>query len=70
MIPLEHFAFILCGMVVLLIQIRGKNFVTSVYVQEFTHANYAKWYRKAFPSDVKGLQFDVYSNYLLKSIFL
>ena len=40
-------------------------------IQEFTHANNAKCNKKKeFPSDVKGLQFDVYGNHLLKSILL
>ena len=34
-------------------------------MQEITHANNAKCYKKEFPLDVKGLQFDIY----LKSIF-
>ena len=51
------------------IQISGKNFVTSVYGWK-TNVSNAKCYTKVFPPDVKGLNFDVYSNYLLKSLFL
>ena len=42
----------------------------NFHIQEMTHANNAKCSKKKFPLDVKGLKFDVYSNYLLKSIFL
>ena len=45
------------------IQIIGKNFVTSVYGWK-NNVNNAKCYKKEFPPDVKGLNFDVYSNYL------
>ena len=51
------------------IQISGKNFVTSVYGWK-TNVSNAKCYTKVFPPDVKGLNFDVYSNYLLKSLVL
>ena len=43
------------------IQISGKNFVTSVYGEK-TNVKNAKCYKKEFPPDVKGLNFDVYSN--------
>ena len=51
------------------IQISGKNFVTSVYRWK-TNVNNAKCYEMEFPTDGKGLNFDDYSNYYLKPLFL
>ena len=33
-------------------------------IQKITHANNAKCYKKEFPLDVKGLQLDVFINYI------
>ena len=69
MMSIAHFASHLTLLEIPPIQISGKNFVTSVYGWK-TNVSNAKCYTKVFPLDVKGLNFDVYSNYLLKSLFL
>ena len=51
------------------IQIIGTNFVTSIHEWK-TNVNNAKCNKKEFLPDVKGLNFDVFRNYLLKSLFL